>query len=365
MTTINMIPPSDGHHNSISVNGRTYASTSGISIPVPDFDAAVLQANGWTALTVLPSLSSTTVTATSGIPDILHVAATVNPPSPSAAIYPIVHGQIIYPDGAPAITAPGHVIGALGHVTNNNTTTPIGLAIGTEGKVDNATTTAAITTAVSLDANLGSNAGTITAWYGCLSDLASNAGTIGSAAFYGCNIDVNTGTIGAVYGLIFPTLNAGANITGTVAGLFFNNNPSITATKYVVFGADPQALIYTIGNIQTLAKTTTATFQLDTGTKTATAVTGAATLNKASGKITTESLTTPAGAAYTLTLTNSAIAAADTVYVSLANGTNSAGLPLVGLVTPAAGSVKIVVNNMHASAALNGTLVISFASMKA
>jgi hypothetical protein len=34
-------------------------------------------------------------------------------------------------------------------------------------------------------------------------------------------------------------------------------------------------------------------------------------------------------------------------------------------VTPAAGSVAILVNNIHASAALNGTLVISFASMKA
>lgn len=364
MTTVNMIPPSDGQHNSISVNGRTYSSTPGISIPVPDFDAAVLQANGWAALLVLPSLSSPTVTATSGIPDILHVAATVNPPSPSAAIYPIVHGQIIYPDGAPAITAPGHVIGALGHVTNNNTTNPIGLAIGTEGKIDNTTATSAITTAISVYANLGSNFGTLTQWYGVNSDLASNNGTIAAAAGYGLNVENNSGTITSYIGYYFPTLTS-QNITTAVYGFYFGNNPSITAAKWAILVNDPTAVIQTLGPIITSGKTTTATFQLDTGTKTATAVTGAATLNKASGKITSEALTTAAGASYTLTLTNSQIAAADTVFVSIANGTNSAGLPIIGRITPAAGLATIIVHNMHASAALNGTLVISFASMKA
>jgi hypothetical protein len=100
--------------------------------------------------------------------------------------------------------------------------------------------------------------------------------------------------------------------------------------------------------------------KVDTGTKTAAATAGAATLNKNAGVITSEALTTAAGATYTLTLTNSAIAAADQVLVTVGNGTNSAGQPNVTTVTPGAGSVVIVMQNIHASAALNGTIKFSF-----
>lgn len=98
----------------------------------------------------------------------------------------------------------------------------------------------------------------------------------------------------------------------------------------------------------------------------AAAVAGAATLAAASGKITTEALTTAQNAIYTLTLTNTEILAADIVLVSVANGTNTQGTPVVTRVQPAAGSVVILVSNLHASAqALNGTLVLSFAVIKA
>jgi hypothetical protein len=98
----------------------------------------------------------------------------------------------------------------------------------------------------------------------------------------------------------------------------------------------------------------------------ATATTGAATLEAIAGKVTTESLTTAQNAAYTLTLTNPSIAAADIVLVSVANGTNTQGTPALVRVTPAAGSVVIIVRNSHASAeAFNGTLVISFFVVKA
>lgn len=104
--------------------------------------------------------------------------------------------------------------------------------------------------------------------------------------------------------------------------------------------------------------------QLDAGTKTATAVTGAATLNKMAGVITSESLTTAAAADYTLTLTNSDIAAADQVFASVALGTSTTGIPAVATVTPGAGQVVIVVQNIAASAALNGTIKIAFAVFK-
>lgn len=108
---------------------------------------------------------------------------------------------------------------------------------------------------------------------------------------------------------------------------------------------------------------------IDSGTKTATATgtggTSTATLNKASGKITSAALTTAAGATHVLTLTNSKIAAADIVLVSVGKGTATTGTLTVADVLPAAGSVAITIQNIHASAAVNGTLVISFVVVKA
>lgn len=99
---------------------------------------------------------------------------------------------------------------------------------------------------------------------------------------------------------------------------------------------------------------------------TATASAGAATLNNRFGVITSEALTTAQDASYTLTVTNSQIAATDMVFVSVANGTNSQGTTVVTKVTPAAGSLVIIVTNKHASAvALNGTLKIAYASFPA
>lgn len=99
---------------------------------------------------------------------------------------------------------------------------------------------------------------------------------------------------------------------------------------------------------------------------TATASAGAATLNGVSGKITTEALTTAQNAFYTLTLTNSSIAAADGLIVTVGNGTNTQGTPMVATATPGAGTATILIQNKHASAqALNGTLIISFLVLKA
>lgn len=99
-------------------------------------------------------------------------------------------------------------------------------------------------------------------------------------------------------------------------------------------------------------------FTPDNGT--ATAAAGAATLNKMAGVVTSEALTTAAAAEYTLTLTNSAVAAADMVFASVALGTATTGTPVVTTVAPAAGSVVIKVKNDHATAAFNGTIKIAF-----
>lgn len=102
-------------------------------------------------------------------------------------------------------------------------------------------------------------------------------------------------------------------------------------------------------------------FSLGSGTATATA--GAATLDNRFGKITTEALTTAQNANYTLTITNASIRASDLVFASVANGTNTQGTPIIVRVTPANGSLEIIVRNAHDSVqALNGTLVVSFAA---
>ena len=104
---------------------------------------------------------------------------------------------------------------------------------------------------------------------------------------------------------------------------------------------------------------------LGAGTKTATASSGAATLNKPSGVITSEAITTAAGAVYTLTLTNTCVAAADIVLATVDLGAGTGGTPTIASVTPAAGSVVIKVQNIHASAAFNAAIKIRFVVVKA
>ena len=93
----------------------------------------------------------------------------------------------------------------------------------------------------------------------------------------------------------------------------------------------------------------------------ATASSGAVTSNATAGTITSESLTTAQNAIYTLTLTNSEVKADSLVFVSVSNGTNTQGTPMIGRVQPADGSVVIQVINKHAtSQALNGTVKVNF-----
>jgi hypothetical protein len=101
-----------------------------------------------------------------------------------------------------------------------------------------------------------------------------------------------------------------------------------------------------------------------TGVRTATAVAGAATLNKPSGVITTEALNTAAGAEYILTLTNSGIAFQDQVYASVGFVSANAGTPCITRTQGGAGNVVIHVQNVHATAAFNGTLEINFLVVK-
>lgn len=148
-----------------------------------------------------------------------------------------------------------------------------------------------------------------------------------------------------------------------------NENLDLTIKKIddnfkELYAADASNTNWSGATVTATGLVTAGSAKLDTGTKTATATAGAATLAKSAGVITSESLTTAAGAIYTLTLTNSTIAAADQVFASVALGTATEGRPTITTVTPAAGSVVIVVQNIHASQALNGTIKIAFAVLK-
>ncbi len=47
MPNLRVYPPNTSGTATITVNGRTYSTTNGAAIDVPDFDALIIAANGW------------------------------------------------------------------------------------------------------------------------------------------------------------------------------------------------------------------------------------------------------------------------------------------------------------------------------
>lgn len=97
---------------------------------------------------------------------------------------------------------------------------------------------------------------------------------------------------------------------------------------------------------------------------TATASSGAATLNEGCGTITSEALTTAAGATYTLTLTNGKLKSGDVVFAQVDLGAGSGGTPVVTSTLVTDGQVVIVIQNIHASAAFNAAIRITFLAFR-
>jgi hypothetical protein len=177
---------------------------------------------------------------------------------------------------------------------------------------------------------------------------------------YGYNLQTNTGTFGIFTvsitngvitlvqwanpgDVLLPVVaNDLASFNGTTgqikdSGILSTNVMSIAATNIMAAGSE---------------------IILDKGTATTTA--GAATLNKQSGVLTTPSLTTASGAAYTVTLTNSEITASSVILCQIQGGTNTTpGITIIA--TPTSGSATILLENSGvAAAALNGTVIFSF-----
>lgn len=99
---------------------------------------------------------------------------------------------------------------------------------------------------------------------------------------------------------------------------------------------------------------------------TSTSAAGAVTLNAQGGVITTETITTVSQGTYTLTISNSLVAATDLVFVSVQNGTNTTGIPVVSQVIPGAGTITVkIANATTTTTPFGGSLKVSFLDFKA
>jgi len=190
-----------------------------------------------------------------------------------------------------------------------------------------------------------------------------------------------------------PTINGGSSSgqggyflwqrTGAANPFFLGHRSAILG------GTSGNALLYSSGDNIELAPAATATVLLTTTASTfatqilstyasagsgyatgaggsvtqTTSRTTGVTLSKPCGQITTHTASLAAGATAKFTVTNTLVAAADHVDVSIQSGTTTDGTR-VRVQSVAAGSFTIVVENGHASTAETGAIVINFALTK-
>lgn len=156
-----------------------------------------------------------------------------------------------------------------------------------------------------------------------------------------------------------PFTNNGTAQAGPVAPQYAQLSAlsEISADTEVAAGVQPQTVAAFAAQVAMIA------CAMVKNTQTSTA--GAATSNTFSGQIVTEALTTAAGATYTMTLTNSLIAATaaagkyTNILFDIRSGTNTIAGMVPTSSTAAAGSTALVFTN-SGTAALNGTMVIAW-----
>ena len=169
------------------------------------------------------------------------------------------------------------------------------------------------------------------------------------------NAGSTTLAIGAGVVLGIPTL-AGANASQTITDAASVYLAGVVAAGTNMTLTRAYTLWVDAGEIRADGGITIA----DRGTVTQiTSITTGVTLDNRSGAITTVSTTLAAAGEAEFVLTNSTIGANDVVIVNLAS-TTSAGTPAVVVSRVAAGSCTLMVQNLHATAALDNTLVINF-----
>lgn len=123
------------------------------------------------------------------------------------------------------------------------------------------------------------------------------------------------------------------------------------------------AAVFALFVVPAAAQNTAIPGNLLLGCGTATGTSNASTLANKCGIITTESASTAAAGTFTETITDTVVAATDVCMATVT--TTGTGTPVITRVTPAAGSLVIIVGNVHASAAFNAVLLIAFVCFKA
>jgi hypothetical protein len=171
---------------------------------------------------------------------------------------------------------------------------------------------------------------------GVVTTLLNAIGNVFSTLIGGSGVSIYLGS--DVAHVITGNDGGGGSCTlpGTTANLLWNNNNNFALNVHRL--NDP--------------------LNLQSGTASATA--GAVTLSKQSGFLTSESITTAAAGSYTLTVTNTLIAATSLIFASVCLGTSTDGTPQIITVTPGSGSAVIVIKNIHATQAFNGTIKVAF-----
>jgi hypothetical protein len=101
MALVAMWPPENGAENAISFDGRTYSSTPGNSIEVQDFDVPVLQANGWTTFPTIAGQNYVPMTSpASGLFDTISFDGRSYTTTPGVAInVPLFDAAILQANG--------------------------------------------------------------------------------------------------------------------------------------------------------------------------------------------------------------------------------------------------------------------------
>lgn len=156
---------------------------------------------------------------------------------------------------------------------------------------------------------------------------------------------VETGSTGAKY-----TVNGWMWDTGTSTW----KEQRVTSQASYGSGASPSFVDAAVSGVATTNRL------VITNTDNATAVAGVTTCNTQMGYVTSESLTTAAGATYVLTLNNNYVTSTSKVYASVSNGTNTGGLPMIATVAKGSNVTTITVKNVHSADAFNGTIKIDF-----
>lgn len=162
-------------------------------------------------------------------------------------------------------------------------------------------------------------------------------------------------------GLPTPSSSAsGSGSSSSAATLPLTGNETGAFDTNLSGGRNPQTLAISTGQLRTFmfgnnaSASGTQTTAAATGTTTATG-----TCNAFNCAINTAALTTAAGSAYTLTLSNSQILSTSVVLASIGNVSNTSTGAIIHTVTNDTvnqGAVTIVVGNSASATAFNGTL---------